>query len=897
MIYLKSCIILLLAGIVCLSLSGAPGDKKAVSQGEITAFYPVPKEYCGLFIPGETPAHILHINNPTGKTLSLTAKVRVTSLEGKITEEYQKEFTLPPRTSKAHTFRFKAPEKFGYYLTDAVVFSNGKETIRRQSAFALVPKIKGRRDPYFGMNHCRWSKVLPGLTRSGFGTLELRVFPHAYLTQYRWIYDKPYNMPRSREGYLNYFEIASPVDKALNNGFKVIGQIYFYPTHFPEHKKRAAANLFPATDQHLKNAASFGEILAKKYRNRIRLWTLVEEVDAGAMAPAPVSGTSLAQLTQYQLFCKNMASALKKIDPDTKIVIMPSMGFDWRLNNPKFLYSKLIMKDLENLFDYYGMDMYVNAGNALRGRLIPPEHNGDFRKAYLDAASFAESLNVPGLVFNLERGYGTFYRGNLLTPSSRQQADYTVRSLIIARATNVCPYYSLYTPLASLIDRERLNRLDPAKDYVDYGIWKGVMDEKRSADYIWIPRPAAAAVSIAARELAFVKNGRQFQFLNEINAALFDAPGKKQLLALWSTRQASGYDAEALLQLPGEGLLNDGWGNQKKVSGKLRLTLTETPQYLRLNASRKEVEKILLSGTFTSKAPVRCFGRRISSDTIQLQINNPQTTVKKAAVLLSGKNIPVTLKKGINFISVKCSKDITSALLKLDGSKIKFPVECEAVKVRKLAKKVVFDGGSWFKDASKILLIPQKHVFPETARMAEARYFKMDGTDQPVKLYYAWDARCFYIGADVPDAVHLQRRNNADIWMEDSFQIALSSRFDTVNALLMPNFSGNRFSSKERNFCLALCGNTPRLFEYGFRRGEKNYLRNVTRKNGHTVYELAIPWSETGITPGKGKGFSAGVVIFNNDKPERQRPTYWYVHGNGVAGGENVSKFMTFIME
>ena len=111
MIYLKSCIILLLAGIVCLSLSGAPGDKKAVSQGEITAFYPVPKEYCGLFIPGETPAHILHINNPTGKTLSLTAKVRVTSLEGKITEEYQKEFTLPPPHFKSTHIPFQSTGK------------------------------------------------------------------------------------------------------------------------------------------------------------------------------------------------------------------------------------------------------------------------------------------------------------------------------------------------------------------------------------------------------------------------------------------------------------------------------------------------------------------------------------------------------------------------------------------------------------------------------------------------------------------------------------------------------------------------------------------------------------------------------------------------------------------
>ena len=70
----KSCLFVLLAAAVPLAAFGAAARRDAGEKTRISAFYPTPREYCGLFVPGETPGQILHVVNHTDKNVSITEK-------------------------------------------------------------------------------------------------------------------------------------------------------------------------------------------------------------------------------------------------------------------------------------------------------------------------------------------------------------------------------------------------------------------------------------------------------------------------------------------------------------------------------------------------------------------------------------------------------------------------------------------------------------------------------------------------------------------------------------------------------------------------------------------------------------------------------------------------------
>ncbi len=136
------------------------------------------------------------------------------------------------------------------------------------------------------------------------------------------------------------------------------------------------------------------------------------------------------------------------------------------------------------------------------------------------------------------------------------------------------------------------------------------------------------------------------------------------------------------------------------------------------------------------------------------------------------------------------------------------------------------------------------------------------GKDFSVQTWFGWDEKNFYLAVDVTDDKH--RCDN--IWYGDRVVVT----FD---------LDGNKKpfdTSEDVSFLFALpTGADPNL------PAGKPYVRQVTplqkertvetfkpvilRKDGATVYELAIPWSETGIAPGRNRRVSFILQVGEND--------------------------------
>ena len=891
----------LLALLSVFCLQGAEFDRVFAPGIVITAAYPVPRETRGLYYPGEAIVQHAAVRNDTKKEAALILDAEVKDIFGKVMERKRFSGTCAPGKQHLFVLKFAPAKKFGYYTVELTVSAGGKKYARRQSAFALLPPWgEGRRDPFFGFNQSTGFVGPEGLKRTGFGTFEFGLHAGRYLDAYSWIYSLPYVRGKNIDGFIDFFEHNRDPRKMREAGFKVMGMLGQGISKRKEIARRIKENLAPADDIEYRTAGEMAEAAARRYKGIIKLWCLVQEVDAQSMVPSPACGGALPQLADFMIRCRQAAAGVRRGNPDAKLLLMPSMGFDWSINKPPFLYTRMLMKDLGNDFDYFGVDVYVNAGDARRGRLIPPETGDLFRKIFRDGAALSKEMNRPELLFNSERGYGALYFDDFLSDTNMKQGNYTARSMILARSTNVCPYFSVFTGGGTATaDRDRRKLLKPGEVITDYGLSKGILGETgKYPDYPMIPRPGMALVSIAARELAFVKNAALTQLGDELYLCRFDAPRNQQLVALWSSRIFSGVNSKVFLDLPAGGVLDDGWGNKTVLEpGKQTILLTETPKYLRLGLSRAQTEALIAKAAFELDAPFRAVGRRLDRRTLRFEFSNPSGKALRGVLRYGKKSLPLELAPGLSARLLDSGEKLAAAALELPGrAPVAFTVDNSCVEVPRLRTSPKFDGGNWFGQAAEAVLKPQESVFPERARMGEAGFFKMDGSDVPVKLYYAWDDRFLYVGARVPEKKHLQRYTGMGIWQDDSFQIALTPREDFVSSAVAVSSKRNDFGPREHNIGAALTKEGVQVCDYK-RKALADFPAKVTLKTNETVYELALPLKEMGLTPRSGTRFGAAAVVFCNDSSSNKYAPYYFCHGRGVAGGQDISKFIRFIFK
>ena len=175
------------------------------------------------------------------------------------------------------------------------------------------------------------------------------------------------------------------------------------------------------------------------------------------------------------------------------------------------------------------------------------------------------------------------------------------------------------------------------------------------------------------------------------------------------------------------------------------------------------------------------------------------------------------------------------------------------------------------------------------------RYAKWNGaSDLSFEVYRKWDYDNFYMAVDVTDDVFCQPYTGTDVWQGDNIQVALDpARKDGVGI------------SNTDYFELGLSGNDKNeLMTYVWLadlvvkkdRPIAAYTGAVNRADdGHTIYEIAIPWGfliETGIV---NENDCIGFSIAVNDNDGSGRKGY-LMYMRGITDKKDANNFEDMVL-
>lgn len=858
-------------------------EKQLNGAVRIKAFYP--NGVSGFFLPKEE--------------LSFTAALESGSpCEGEILlYDYQGNLLHSRRfasTGKAVTVRFPAPGRNGYFPAVCKAWQ-GKTLCAENHAGAIVMPETARRDPWFGLNHNGISRQLrDGYIRLGIGTVGIGFVSYhidligkgsldAYLKErakrYDWIVRDP----------------AFRCYGAISTSFKgrSVSSNFAAPDPGTQEVARAIAeDFFPATEAILRRTREMSRRVAEYYKDKITEWHAGEEIDASCNTSPPRGGTVSGTLTACILMGKQIYRGVKAGNPDAKVHVLGIAGGDWRAQ-PQFPLSKTILKDLGKCFDGVFIDAYTGNWNSVNSPAMSPEE-GNLLGYLTDSALLSASYGRPCSVLNAERGYASNYFEAPASANNRQLADYTARSLIIARGAP-CSGYIIFKAMTPTYP-QRVRR-DPDKagnGFWDCDLWRAVCDENGKT--VPVPKPMCLAVAVAARQLAFTKFTARIIPGNGVQISIFEREKGGSLAAVWTT----GRELDMVCKLPAGTVLTDFQGNERRLSAQNTLKVSSSPFYLRSDRPAAALQKALAAASYPVKVPAVGEGRLIAADRMLIQIVNKSSNVLTGTLVLpDGVRSEVKLKPfELGHFIRSVPKKPGNAVLELAGRKIPIPLDLSCTVLPQLKTPPQFNGsGSWMKPLPCIELKVPDHVTPKRALQWELGLFRNDGTDIHVKLHPAWDRNYFYLGAEVHDRIHLQRYADQSIWKNDALQFALSTRFDSVKAELGTHAERNRYGLKDFNFGAALSGKTTVFYSWSKAfRGFVGFPAKVTRKGETTLYEIAVPWSKLGFSPAPGKAVRFSALVMNTDSPDQESAPYHLDFGGGIAGKEDISLLNTFIL-
>ncbi len=890
-------IFLLIFQVVAAAVAGGlePAEKNHAEPLRIAAFYP--KGTGGFFLPGEKILLVLAVGNSSSQAVSGVAEVTLFDYEGKILGTRKETVSeIAAGKKQVLNIEFPNPGRNGYFPVLAKVFAADRLCSENAAGFIVMPET-GKRDPFFGLNQNGLNpKLVEAYKRLGIGTLGIGFMPyHVDLLGGGSVEGYLENRRKNRDWVIETegFEFYGVIGTAFKDR-SVATTFSKADPGDQEVRRRIQEDLFPVDEAFLLRTRKLGEAVAERYRNKIGLWLVGEEIDASFNTSPPRGGTASGTLTAYILMAKQLYRGIKQGNPESKVAVLGIAGGDYR-NRNTFMLSKIILKDLGNCFDGVFIDAYSGNWNSLRQRVTSPEE-GRLRNYLSDSADLAASFGRPRTIINGERGYAANYVESPWSATNRELGDFTARSLIIARTTP-CPLYVIFKDISVTNpdlwkrDRERI-----PGGFWDCGLWRAVYDENEQ--WAAVPRPMALAVAAATRELAFTTFVDYLEPGNGVQLCVFRTAEGGSVAAVWTTDMP----VEMTLELPADTVKTDFQCNQSSAAGKLTLQVSGSPFYLRTGSSVDELKKNLNAAVYPVTIPVVAEGRMTGSQTMLVQVANKTGKRLTGQIRMPDgerKNIAVPAM-GNSGVQLKAPRrDGNGQLTLADGRVFEVTLDRETFPAVRLNKEPVFDGsGGWFAPISPIELKTPDHVEPKSALQWELGYFRQDGTDPSVKLHLAWDDENFYIGSKVFDAVHLQRQTGPHIWQDDMLQYAFSTRFDSARTGLARDNSRNNYGPTEFNLGLALTGAGVENYCWGFKNpGPINFKSKVTRKGNYTVYEVAIPWKFLDFKPVPEAGIRFSALVMDSSRPTETQAAYRLEFGGGIAGKKDVSRFKTVILK
>ena len=183
------------------------------------------------------------------------------------------------------------------------------------------------------------------------------------------------------------------------------------------------------------------------------------------------------------------------------------------------------------------------------------------------------------------------------------------------------------------------------------------------------------------------------------------------------------------------------------------------------------------------------------------------------------------------------------------------------------------------------------HVITEDG----SRFSKWNGvSDLSFKVYRKWDYDNLYMAIDVTDDVFCQPYTGTDVWQGDNVQIALDpARKDGVGISNADYFELG-LSRNDKNELMTYVWLADLVVKKD--RPIAAYTGAVNRTDdGHTIYEIAIPWGfliETGIV---NENDCIGFSIAVNDNDGNGRKGY-LMYMRGIADKKDANSFEDMVL-
>lgn len=896
---MKNLLFFALLSFCLISEAGIPVEK--CCETRYSEIISTPKFYPGsgangFYAPGQSIPLILSLKNNTSRQIDGKLYCTVRNFRDKIISVIPTEnFTLKPNSMIERKIMVSPPAEKGYFIANARIDAEEKTVLETQSAFAVAEPITGRRDPFFTIdNNLLTDKLIDGFKAMGIGNVCIGDHELLFYNNY---YKKSVNMKEAvakslQEGLWKSF---------LESDFELCGKVG-YDNFWPLYYERRKQGLPLMNDEIVILCSQYAEELARQTKGRIHLFKSNNEIDAHVRCRnMAVFGSGAEILGNSVTLVRTLYQGLKRGNPEAEMAVLGIYGGDYYYypEDRRFPISRMFLDGLGENFDLICIDAYNGNWNGMIAPLPLPEHG--LRDYLLAAADLSASYKRPKTVLNTERGYQQGYNDAFDSALSKQIALYFARSIIINRSTPSPMFTIHYCADNPLVPWRRNKPLDNSKRTPDMGIWKTLPDYEKNENF-YVPRPAASAIAVAARELAFVKPVREIIRNGTIYCYIFEKQDETAVAALYTI----GTDTDFAFIPAVPMTVTDLMGNKENLpAGKNILRLSRAPFYLSGKLSAAELGKMMEDGKLTNLPPLSGEGRIADQNTIRLYVRNNENQAHHGKILLDGSFFPVMLPaEQVRNIDLTWKQGpISEVSLHLEnGQKFVIPVNTEFIKVPFLAKKPLLNGsGFWLAERPVGRLKTPDDIWPKSELIPEAGNFKLDGTDIYADYWLGYDRENLYFAVKVKDQIHLQRQTGVHLWMEDMVQFVLTAR-DLPPKSVREKSSVATFGNEEYCYALALSpkGEELQCWSGGRRTpGERDFPHSIKRMGDITFYEVAIPWKESGIVPKKGSGIRFSFIVQDNNRISNKAGRYHLALTGGIYGTENQdsSLFKTLLLE
>ncbi|MBR0277736.1 MAG: hypothetical protein IJQ50_04680, partial [Clostridia bacterium] len=250
-----------------------------------------------------------------------------------------------------------------------------------------------------------------------------------------------------------------------------------------------------------------------------------------------------------------------------------------------------------------------------------------------------------------------------------------------------------------------------------------------------------------------------------------------------------------------------------------------------------------------------------------------QTTVLKI-------NLPEMVKKNAQYIGVKAELD--------NGKEMNIRKYSSFAIAGYAEKEIIIDGKKGEKEWTGTALTMDKSTWVLGDQILNGKMFS-DEDDLSANAWIMYDNDKFYLFVDVKDNIFSQNYKNDEIWQGDSIQIGI----DDISG-------GAIYATEYSEIGCALTKDGPAFYRWKSVDKRENVVKDtesvVRRENGHTYYELSIPWTELitrpeNITDYYDFGFA--MLVNDNDGYGRRG---WCEYTSGIGRGKNTELFGRLIL-